>query len=87
MATWEEELPVVDSRLLPPDPKLMETIGHNHAFETAIADLVDNSIDADASTVLIRFVRQEDRLVGLYVVDDGSGMDDVTIDQAMTLCE
>lgn len=63
----------------------METIGLNHALETAIADLVDNSIDAGASRVLIRFVRNGGRLVALYVVDDGSGMNDVTIDKAMTV--
>lgn len=63
----------------------METIGLNHAFETAVADLVDNSIDAAADRALIRFVRDGDRLVALYVVDNGNGMDDDTIDRAMTV--
>lgn len=83
--SWDETVPVTESRRLPPDPKLMETIGLNHAFETAIADLVDNSVDAGAKRVLIRFVRDGDKLVALIVVDDGRGMDDATIDKAMTV--
>lgn len=83
--TWDAAVPVTESRRLPPDPKLMETIGLNHAFETAIADLVDNSVDADAQRTLIRFVRDADELVALYVVDDGRGMDDAAIDNAMTV--
>lgn len=83
--SWEEAVPVTETRHLPPDPKLMETIGLNHAFETAVADLVDNSVDAGAGRVLIRFVRDGDGLIALCVVDDGRGMDDVTIDQAMTV--
>ena len=85
MTTWNESVPVTSSRTLPPDPKLMETIGLNHAFETAVADLVDNSIDARADRVLIRFVRDGGRLVALYVVDNGDGMDDEAIDRAMTV--
>lgn len=85
MTPWDETVPVTSSRMLPPDPKLMETIGLNHAFETAVADLVDNSIDAKAGRVLIRFVRDGDQLVALYVVDNGVGMDDETIDRAMTV--
>lgn len=85
MTSWDETVPVTSSRTLPPDPKFMETIGLNHAFETAVADLVDNSIDAKASRVLVRFVRDGDHLVALYVVDDGVGMDDETIDRAMTV--
>lgn len=85
MTSWTETVPVAESRRLPPDPKLMETIGLNHAFETALADVVDNSIDAEAQRVLVRFVRDGDRLLALYVVDNGRGMDEATIDWAMTV--
>lgn len=81
--SWEDAVPVTETRRLPPDPKLMETIGLNHAFETAVADLVDNSVDAGASRALIRFERDGDRLIALSVIDDGKGMDDTGIDQAM----
>jgi hypothetical protein len=46
-------------------------------------DLVDNSVDATASTVLIRFLYTEDDLVSLVVVDDGRGMREKNIDRAM----
>lgn len=85
VTSWAESVPVTESRRLPPDPKLMETIGLNHALETAIADIVDNSIDAGAQRVLLRFVRDGDKLVALYIVDNGRGMDDETIDRAMTV--
>lgn len=85
MTIWTKSVPVTESRRLPPDPKLMETIGLNHAFETALADLVDNSVDAGAQRVLARFVRDGDKLVALYVVDNGRGMDAMTIDRAMTV--
>jgi len=83
--TWDEKVPVTESRHLPPDPKLMESIGLNHRFETAVADLVDNSVDAGASKVLIRFIRDGRRLLALYVVDDGRGMGEEAIDRAMTV--
>lgn len=83
--SWVSSIPVAESRHLPPDPRFMEAIGRNHALETALADLIDNSIDAGAGKVLIRFVRAGSRLVGLYVVDDGRGMSDDEIDRAMTI--
>jgi hypothetical protein len=63
----------------------MRAIGLNHALETALADIVDNSIDAGASRVLIRFMRNGTRLLGIDIVDDGIGMDDEAIDKAMTI--
>ena len=63
----------------------MEAIGHNHSFETALADLVDNSIDANATHVLIRFVRDRGRLCSLYVVDNGCGITPDRINDAMTV--
>jgi hypothetical protein len=63
----------------------MESLGRNHAFETAIADIVDNSVDAGAQNTLIRFVRRGDRLIGLLVVDDGHGMNEKQLDVAMTI--
>lgn len=82
---WDDDVQIVGSMVLPPEPRLMEAIGLNHKLETAVADLVDNSIDAGARRILVRFVRGGDRLIGLCVVDDGRGMDDVEIDKAMTV--
>ncbi len=81
---WQAEIPVGDSVVLPPDPHIMDAIGGNHRLETAVADLVDNSLDAGASRILIRFVVADYRVQSLYVVDDGRGMSRVTIDAAMT---
>jgi len=63
----------------------MDAIGGNHRLETAVADLVDNSIDAEASRILIRFVVANHRLQAFYVVDDGKGMTRTQIDGAMTV--
>lgn len=82
---WTREAPVTGTRVLPPDPRVMKAIGLNHSFESAVADIVDNSLDAGATRVLIRFVRDGDRLLGLCIVDDGRGMDEATIDRAMTV--
>ncbi|MFC0568243.1 ATP-binding protein [Plantactinospora siamensis] len=63
----------------------MDALGRNHSLETALADLVDNSIDAGATKVLVRFVQRGTRLVGLYVVDNGRGIEPDRIDAAMTI--
>lgn len=68
-----------------PDAGVLRAIGLNHGFESAIADLVDNSIDATAGRVLIRFVLQGGLATQLLIVDDGSGMDETRIDGAMRL--
>ncbi|MBM2617044.1 ATP-binding protein [Actinoplanes sp. LDG1-06] len=85
MTAWIAEVPTHGSVELPPDPHALDALGRNHSLETALADLVDNSVDAGAGNVLIRFIRNEGRLIGLYVVDDGKGMTPEGIDTAMTL--
>src|SRR3954447_4367037 len=70
---------------LPPDPRALEALGRNHTLEAAIAELVDNSVDAGSDHILVRFVRDRDRLIRLLVVDDGEGMNSHRIDVAMTV--
>ncbi|MFI9382228.1 ATP-binding protein [Kutzneria sp. NPDC052558] len=70
---------------LPPDPRALDGLGRNHSFETALADLVDNSIDAAATKVAIRIVLRSGRPTWLCVVDNGRGMTPYEIDGAMTL--
>lgn len=84
ISRWQD-VPVTGTKKLPPDPKFMRTIGHNYATETALADIIDNSIDAGARNVLIRFIREGSKLVGLLIVDNGRGMDAKTLDRAMTV--
>ncbi len=71
-------------RDVPPDPSIASAVGRSHTFETAIADLVDNSIDANATQVLLRFLEQEGAIVGLRLIDNGNGMDGTRLDDAMT---
>ena len=58
-----------------------------YSFEAAVADLVDNSVDAKASHVLIRFIRKNDELLNLLVIDNGEGIASSKIDDAMTFAE
>ena len=82
---WDSDVPVVDSRRLPPDPGYIDSLGLNHDLVSAVADLVDNSIDADASSILVRFVRNAALLHALCVVDNGHGVAAEDIDRAMTV--
>lgn len=70
---------------LPPDPGALDSLGRNHTLNTAVADLVDNSIDAGASHILVRIVRRRTQLLGVSVVDDGRGIGPDEIDRAMTV--
>ncbi|MGO4462902.1 ATP-binding protein [Streptomyces sp. M-16] len=83
---WQFEVPIAGSKHLPPDARYMEALSsQGYGFEVAIADLVDNSIDAGARDVVIHFLRDEDRLVSLLVIDDGKGMTEEELDVAMTV--
>jgi len=73
----------VETRRVDPDPSIASAVGRHHSLATAVADLVDNSVDAGAHNILIRVLQREERAVGLLVVDDGRGMDTAAIDQAM----
>lgn len=55
-----------------------------YEFEHAMADLVDNSIDAGAKNVLIRFFYDDKAVRSVAVIDNGAGMNDQTIDTAMS---
>lgn len=74
---------VVETRRVDPDPSIASAVGRHHSLATAVADLVDNSVDAHARNVLIRVLQRDERAVGLLVIDDGDGMDTAGIDRAM----
>lgn len=83
---WQFDVPITGSKVLPPDSRYMEALSsQGYGFDIAIADLVDNSIDAGARDVVIHFLRDGDQLVSLLVVDDGKGMTDEELDVAMTV--
>jgi hypothetical protein len=76
---------VLERKILEPDPGLVKSLGAHHSLPTAVADLVDNSVDADAKRVLICFETKKGMVVGLTIVDDGRGMNGVQADDAMRL--
>lgn len=63
--------------ILLPDPERivngLRDTGYN--FDTAIADIVDNSISANATTVNIHIEMDPNQNVRVYIADDGEGMD------------
>lgn len=83
---WQFDVPTSGSKRLPPSARYVESLTHQgYGFEAAIADLIDNSIDAGAQNVVVSFLRDDDRLVSLLIVDDGHGMNDEALDVAMTV--
>ena len=70
---------------LAPDPDrlifALRQIGYS--IEQALADLVDNSINAGASTVLIRFTWDRDEIKQVVVADNGCGMTSSELRNAM----
>lgn len=73
-------------RSAPPKPAAMiEALrGMGYSLETALADLIDNSISAGAQNVNVIF-RWNGGLSWIAVVDDGSGMSDSELESAMRL--
>ncbi|MCX5118565.1 ATP-binding protein [Micromonospora sp. NBC_00362] len=58
---------------LPPEPQLMESLrAVGYSLEAAVADLIDNSITAQANRVEIFFSAEAEPY--LAIVDDGTGM-------------
>lgn len=71
-------------QILPPDPHLMESMrAVGYTLQTAVADLIDNSVSAEATNVNIFFGDQPDPYVAL--VDDGEGMTAEDAIEAMRL--
>jgi Histidine kinase-, DNA gyrase B-, and HSP90-like ATPase len=71
---------------LPPNPaRLIEGLrdtGYN--FNTALADIVDNSVDAGATKIDIRINMDSDGDILVTVSDNGCGMDEQTLLDGMT---
>lgn len=71
--------------LNPPASALMQSIrGVGYDAKTAIADLIDNSITAGATTVWLEF-RWDGQDSTVALMDDGGGMGPEALDIAMTL--
>ncbi|MER7703058.1 ATP-binding protein [Kitasatospora sp. NPDC097605] len=85
-ASWQYDVPTHGSLQLPPDAGYAKALtNQGYGFEAAVADLIDNSIDAGADSVVVHFLRDADRIVSLLVLDNGKGMDPAGLDSAMTV--
>ena len=69
----------------PPDPeRVIEGLRDTgYDLNTAIADIVDNSIAAKATKVDIVFNLSPEMDVEVYIVDNGTGMDESGLKNAM----
>lgn len=79
------ELHVTRTEEVPPDPALARYIGLHHSLLSAVADIVDNSLDADARHVLVELQLDGRVPVGLRVIDDGRGMSADTLRNAVVM--
>ena len=74
----------MDEAEIAPDPHLMESMrAVGYTLETAIADVIDNSITAGARAVDVFFSVSPEPYIA--VLDDGSGMDKAGLFEAMRL--
>jgi hypothetical protein len=73
----EEKLPPNYAKL----DKALRSIGYS--FEASAADIIDNSVDAKARNVLVRFILHKDKPLDLIIWDDGTGMTASTLKEAM----
>lgn len=70
---------------LPPDASILDAVGRGHTLASALADLIDNSVDAGASRVSIRFVTKRSTIRSIRISDDGCGMNAQQLERAMAL--
>lgn len=78
-------LEVTREREVPPDPSLAQYVGAHHSLQSAIADIVDNSVSAGATRIRIRFVVRDGVAAALQIIDDGPGMSATEVDEAMVM--
>ena len=66
----------MQKEILPPNPsRLIEGLRDTgYDFNTALADVIDNSVDAGASQIAVRIDMDADGDIVISVADNGSGM-------------
>ncbi|NUT25691.1 MAG: ATP-binding protein [Streptomyces sp.] len=85
-ANWQYDVPTTGCTHLPPDSGYGRALtNQGYGFEVGVADLIDNSIDADADKIVVHFLRDADRILTLLIIDNGNGMDEEGLDAAMTV--
>lgn len=75
----------IEEIILEPDPaRIMEGLRDTgYEFNTAMADIVDNSIAADATIVKVKIDLSPNNRITVYVADNGVGMDMEGLKNAM----
>lgn len=75
----------IKSMVLPPDPEraIMGLRDTGYTFNTAIADIVDNSIAANATKIDIRLEVDPENNITIFVADNGVGMNEAGLINAM----
>lgn len=71
-------------RLEPDSEKVGDIFSRlGYAFEDAIADVVDNALDAEATKIHIRFVTSGGNVHSVIIANNGKGMNDEQLKEAM----
>lgn len=66
-----------------PSTNMMDVLGYSgYTFNSAIADIIDNSISAHAKNITVYF-KIEDDIVSIFILDDGDGMNLDKLHQCM----
>ena len=76
---------MTDESKIPPDVErfLRGAIEQGYSFAVALADVIDNSIAAKATSVLVRLEHDGASLTSVLIVDDGEGMNRAKLHEAM----
>ena len=80
-----DEVNKIEEIILEPDPaRVMEGLRDTgYDFNTAMADIVDNSIAADATIIKVKVDLNPSGNINIYVADNGCGMDFEGLKNAM----
>jgi hypothetical protein len=76
---------MIDQVVLPPDPeRVVEGLRDTgYTFNTAMADIIDNSISAHATKIDIHVILDPNMNISIYIADNGIGMDQDSLENAM----
>ena len=74
---------IIDTIYLPPTEHVHHALSSNHDINTGLDELIDNSIDAGAENIAIVIHTVGDRISKIVVDDDGQGMDNEGLNNAL----
>lgn len=77
------EFSIIRKEQVRPTPDILDALEKDYPFEASLADLIDNSIDAKSDKVLIRFLIKKDIIKAVFIVDNGKGMSEAALKDAM----